>query len=51
MFNEDYKQLTPDQALFIEYGVLKVYADLFGGDEESKKELERVKRRSRHFRH
>ena len=47
VFNEDYKKLTPDQALFIDYGVMKVYNDMLGGDEKSKREINNVRRRSR----
>ncbi len=51
MFNEDYKELTPDQAVFIDYGVMKVYSDMLGGDEKSQKDIQKARRRSRHFRH
>ena len=50
VFHEDYKQLTPDQALFIDYGVMRVWSDMFGGDENSKKEIERIRRRSKSYR-
>lgn len=48
VFSEEYKDLTPDQASFIEFGVMKVYSELFGGDEKDKKEIERLRRRSRY---
>lgn len=50
VFNENYKDLTPDQALFVDYGVMKVYSDMFGGDEKSKKKMEQAKRRSKRYR-
>lgn len=50
VFAEEYKDLTPDQASFIEVGVMKVYSDLFGGNDKDKKEIEKLRRRSRHRR-
>ena len=51
VFNEDYRELTPDQAMFIDYGGIKVYSDMLGGDEKSQKDIQKARRRSRHFRH
>ena len=51
VFNEDYKELTPEQAMFISNGVIKVYGDLFGGNDGDKKEIERMRRKAhrKHF--
>ncbi|WP_323736278.1 hypothetical protein PXD04_10405 [Methanosphaera sp. ISO3-F5] len=50
VFSENYYDLTPDQALFIDYGVMKVYSDMLGGDEKSKKEMDKLRRRSKKYR-
>ena len=49
VFAERYSDLTPDQALFIDYGVMQLYSQLFGGDEESKREIDKIKRRRKQF--
>lgn len=50
VFAERYGDMTPEQALFVDMGVMKIYSDMLGGDEKSQKEMERMKRRSRHYR-
>ncbi len=47
VFAEAYGDLTPEQALFIDMGVSKVYNELFGEDEKSKREVSRLRGRSR----
>lgn len=47
VFNEDYQCLTPEQALFIDMGVSKVYNELFGEDDKSKREFSRLRGKSR----
>jgi len=47
VFAEEYGDLTPEQALFIDMGVSKVYNELFGEDEKSKREVSRLRGRSR----
>ena len=54
VFAERYQDLTPEQALFIDMGVSKVYNELFGEEDgKGKRELSRLRgksrRRRRHF--
>lgn len=51
VFNADYRMLTEEQALFLDFGLSKLYNDMNNADGKENKELERLKRKSnrRHF--
>ena len=51
VFNDDYKQLTEDQALFIDFGLTKLHNDMNSLSDKENKELSRLKRKSNHIKH
>lgn len=52
VFNDNYNDLTPEQAVFIDMGVSKMYNTLFGGDEKDKQKLSKLRGKGiRHRKH
>ena len=51
VFHEEYKMLTEEQALFLDFGLTKLYNDMHSMDDKEGRELKRLQSaaRRKHF--